>query len=114
MNPKTISAKNLNLWLKEDVSAPLLIDVREPEELVFAPFPSEVLHLALSRRSEWLDDLSSKISRDRSIVVICHRGVRSWNFGAWLLEQSLIDEVWNLEGGIDAWSLQVDSKVPRY
>ncbi len=114
MNPKTISAKELNLWLNQDASKPLLIDVREPEELSVAPFPSSVLHLALSQRSVWLENLSTKLSTNRPIVVICHRGVRSWHFGAWLLQESLLDEVWNLDGGIDAWSVQVDSTVPRY
>ncbi|MGB0825742.1 MAG: sulfurtransferase, partial [Synechococcus sp.] len=32
----------------------------------------------------------------------------------WLLDQPWGLEVWNLEGGIDAWSLQVDPSVPRY
>ena len=36
------------------------------------------------------------------------------HFGLWLLEQRQTLEVWNLEGGIDAWSVQVDPKVPRY
>ena len=46
--------------------------------------------------------------------MICHAGVRSLHFGLWLLEQRQTLEVWNLEGGIDAWSVQVDPKVPRY
>jgi monothiol glutaredoxin len=29
------------------------------------------------------------------------------------LRQGFTD-VWNLEGGIEAWSTEVDSKVPRY
>ena len=48
------------------------------------------------------------------VVVLCHAGVRSQHFGLWLLEQKTHGEVWNLEGGIDAWSVQVDSQVPRY
>ena len=48
------------------------------------------------------------------MVVICHAGVRSLHLGLWLLQQMPELEVWNLEGGIDAWSLQVDPSVPRY
>ena len=48
------------------------------------------------------------------VVVICHAGVRSWQFGCWLLQQRPDLTVWNLEGGIDAWSVQVDPSVPRY
>ena len=33
---------------------------------------------------------------------------------SWLIEQGREGEVWNLEGGIDAWSVQVDPSVPRY
>ena len=48
------------------------------------------------------------------MVVVCHAGVRSHHFGLWLLEQPWNLEVWNLDGGIDAWSVQVDPSVPRY
>ena len=114
MNPKTISAKSLDLWLNDHSDKPFLIDVRELEELRIAPFPSSILHLALSERSLWVDTLSKQLPPGRSIVVICHRGIRSWNFGIWLLQHSFSDDVWNLEGGIDAWSIEVDSQVPRY
>jgi rhodanese-related sulfurtransferase len=30
------------------------------------------------------------------------------------METQGYSQVWNLEGGIDAWSVQVDPKVPRY
>ena len=51
---------------------------------------------------------------ERDVVVLCHAGVRSWQFGCWLLAQQPALTVWNLEGGIDAWSVQVDPGVPRY
>jgi rhodanese-related sulfurtransferase len=47
-------------------------------------------------------------------VVICHAGVRSWHFGCWLLSRDPHRSVWNLSGGIDAWSVTVDPRVPRY
>jgi rhodanese-related sulfurtransferase len=47
-------------------------------------------------------------------VVLCHAGVRSWQFGCWLMEAQGYGEVWNLQGGIDAWSVNVDPSVPRY
>ena len=40
--------------------------------------------------------------------------VRSWQLGCWLLQERGYGEVWNLEGGIDAWSREVDPAVPRY
>ena len=47
-------------------------------------------------------------------VVICHGGIRSWHFGCWLIDTHGYTKVWNLEGGIDAWSVQVDPSLPRY
>jgi rhodanese-related sulfurtransferase len=40
--------------------------------------------------------------------------VRSWQFGRWLLDERGYTAVWNVEGGIDAWSRLVDPSVPRY
>jgi rhodanese-related sulfurtransferase len=40
--------------------------------------------------------------------------VRSWQFGCWLAQDQGYPEVWNVEGGIEAWSREVDATVPRY
>ena len=107
-SPKTLSANELHAWLQNDDLKPLLIDVREEEELEIALFPSEVIHLPLSTSSTWLETLPAKLSLNKPIVVICHAGIRSWNFGQWLLDQNLGYEVWNLKGGIDAWEPQLN------
>lgn len=91
-----------------------LVDVREPAELAIARLPHAVVHLPLSRLEAWAGELDSLLQRDRPVAVLCHAGVRSWHFGCWLIEQRGYREVWNLEGGIDAWSVQVDPAVPRY
>lgn len=91
-----------------------LVDVREDVELALARLPHPVLHLPLSRSQEWLANLEQQLKRDRPIAVLCHAGIRSWQFGAWLIDQQGYAEVWNVQGGIDAWSLQVDPGVPRY
>ena len=112
--PQKISPHELQNWLKSDHHPPLLIDVREDEELDIAPFPHKVVHMPLSKTSIWMQSLPSYLSKDKPIVVICHAGIRSWNFGLWLIEQQWENEIWNLEGGIDSWSVNVDSSVPRY
>tara|TARA_Y100001968_G_scaffold331466_1_gene386244 strand:+ start:10131 stop:10484 length:354 start_codon:yes stop_codon:yes gene_type:complete len=112
--PRKISPKELHQWMNEESNKPFLIDVREDQELMIASFPSQVLHLPLSRFSFWSENLSKLVPLDQSVVVLCHAGIRSLNFGIWLLEQNLGYQVWNLDGGIDAWSLDVDSDVPRY
>ncbi len=113
-NPQNITPKEFLKWLKEDSSKLLLIDVREKNEVLFAPFPSETLHFPLSKLDEWVETYNQKLSIDNPIVIICHSGIRSWNFGVWLIEQDNRYNVWNLSGGIDAWSLEIDNYVPRY
>ena len=111
--PRPLSAKDLQHLLETD-NPPLLVDVREQQELTLAPFPNDVLHLPLSGAEQWMNTLEGCFQVERDVVVLCHAGVRSWQFGCWLLAQMPELKVWNLEGGIDAWSTQVDSSVPRY
>ena len=47
------------------------------------------------------------------VVVYCHHGVRSLQVVAWLREQG-VARCTSMEGGIDRWSVEVDSTVPRY
>ena len=112
--PKNISPKQLNSWLTNETSQFLLVDVREEQELLIAPFPADVIHLPLSKASLWFNQLPEHLRKTQPVVVICHSGIRSWNFATWLIVEGWAQEVWNLEGGIDAWSATVDSTVPRY
>ena len=113
--PQPIRAPELQRWLKDaEATLPRLVDVREDQELALASLPGDVLHLPLSRSQEWIGDLQQQLSPDQPLVVVCHAGVRSHHFGLWLLEQNPTWDVWNLEGGIDAWSVEVDPSVPRY
>ena len=112
--PKTINAFDLNEWFNSEDENPIIIDVREDSEIEIASFPKEFLHLPISKVSVEL--VKSKIStvKDKKIVVICHAGVRSYNFGQWILDNNLISEIWNLEEGIDGWSKYIDQAIPRY
>ena len=112
-SPQSISARDLHEWLASG-RALQLVDVREHSELEIAPFPGQVEHLPLSESNLWLSDLPARLTTSNPIVVICHAGIRSRNFGCWLLEQAADYDVWNLEGGIHAWSVEVDPSVPRY
>ena len=112
--PTQLSAEELAKWLAKDSSQIVLVDVRESSELAIAPFSFPALHFPLSKSKIWMQTFQMELLVDKSIVVFCHAGFRSWNFGVWLLEQDLGYKVWNLEGGIDAWSEKIDSNVPRY
>ena len=113
--PLNISPKELNKILEDDSSEkPFIVDVREDNEIAIASFSFSVLHLPLSKASDWSAKIGEMLPNDKPVVVVCHAGVRSLNFGIWLLEQEITNRVWNLVGGIDAWSTDVDQSIPRY
>jgi monothiol glutaredoxin len=53
------------------------------------------------------------LKRDGAIALHCHHGMRSRAAAEELLREGF-SNVYNLEGGIDAWSTEVDPSVPRY
>ena len=113
--PFNITPKDLSKMLEDDSSEkPFIVDVREDNEIAMASFSFSVLHLPLSKAATWSGNIEELLPKDQPIVVVCHAGVRSLNFGIWLLEQGITKKVWNLVGGIDAWSTDVDRSVPRY
>lgn len=91
-------------------SPPRLLDVREPEEHAYCALPGSRL-LPVSELIERLDELQDW--RDEEIVVYCHHGVRSAHAIAYL-RQAGFGRLWNLSGGIDRWSREVDPTVPLY
>ncbi|MFZ0409700.1 MAG: rhodanese-like domain-containing protein [Cyanobium sp.] len=111
--PRSISASALQARL-EAGEAIQLVDVREDSELALARLTHPVLHLPLSRSQEWIGQLDSLIDRQQPVAVLCHAGVRSWHFGCWLIQERHHPQVWNIQGGIDAWSVAVDASIPRY
>jgi monothiol glutaredoxin len=85
----------------------VLIDVRTPEERAIATIGGgRALDPALH-------DEIGKGPRDRAIVVYCHHGSRSQRAAEELVQQGFRD-VYNLVGGINAWSMDVDPDVPMY
>ncbi len=89
-----------------------LLDVREAWELRAASLQlpgAAVLHIPMHLIPLRL----AEIDGSHPVVCICHRGARSAQVVAFLLRQGW-GAVYNLAGGIDAWSLQVDPSVPRY
>lgn len=86
---------------------PVLLDVREPWEFELA----RIRESKLVPMSEVLGRLS-ELDAPAKAVVICHHGVRS-AFVTRLLDRSGFGAVYNLEGGLDAYSA-VDGSVPRY
>ena len=89
---------------------PALLDVRELEEHSFIALPGSTL-IPLGELAERSDEIESW--KDIEIVVYCHHGIRSMHAIGYLKSQGF-QRLLNLSGGIDRWSLEVDSAAPRY
>ena len=89
---------------------PRLLDVREQEEhdLVALPDSTSIPLGEIGARSDEIADW-----RDEEIVVYCHHGIRSLNAIAQLRHFGF-SKLRNLAGGIDRWTTEVDSTLPRY
>tara|TARA_Y100000589_G_scaffold23946_1_gene19751 strand:- start:345 stop:689 length:345 start_codon:yes stop_codon:yes gene_type:complete len=114
MQPKLIDSYDLQKWLDSLEENPVIIDVREDSELNIANFPFTEIFLPMSQVT--IELVQSKLDKfiNKKFVVLCHRGIRSYHFGQWLLDNKIIKEVWNLNEGIDGWSRDIDPSIPRY
>ena len=88
-------------------SAPTLVDVRTSDERARARIEGSIL-----LDDEGLRTVSS-LAKDTKLVFYCHTGVRSQSAAEHFRAEGFTD-VHNLEGGVDAWSREVDPSVPRY
>ncbi len=88
--------------------APVVLDVREPQEIAVARFPGAV-EIPMQSVPSRMDELD----RNAEIFVLCHHGMRSAHVADYLAEQGFT-RIGNVTGGIDAWALFVDPSVPRY
>ena len=93
-------------------AAPLLLDVREAWEVAVASIHVEGVesrHIVMGEIPARLAELDPA----RPVLCICHHGMRSAQVAHFLTRQGFAT-VYNLAGGIAAWSEQVDPAVPRY
>jgi rhodanese-related sulfurtransferase len=85
-----------------------LLDVRRDDEVRHAAIPGS-LHIPMHELRGRLGD----VPREKPVVVLCHLGERSLHVTRFLIAAGMND-VYNLEGGIDAYSRGVDPSIPRY
>ena len=85
-----------------------LLDVRTREEFDAVKLPGAQLFT-----QELTHAILGQWSRDQLFVVYDHKGARSMDAAAYFQGHGF-DRVRSLRGGIDAWSAEVDAKVPRY
>jgi monothiol glutaredoxin len=103
---KSLSATDLKGWIDQGKAFDLF-DVR----------PEDERKLAKIDRAKALDVEGEKhlagLAKGAAIVFHCHHGMRSRNAAERFVRDGYTN-VYNLEGGIEAWSQKVDPKVPRY
>lgn len=105
----SLSAGKLAERLKEERNAFRLVDVREKDEWDFCRLEgAELIPL-----SEFPSRSLAELKNEEEIVLYCHHGVRSERAGHFLLKNGF-SRVSHLAGGIEAWSLEVDSSLKRY
>ncbi len=84
-----------------------ILDVREPHEYQICNLDGHLIPLGeLPRRVHELDS-------SREIVAHCRSGKRSAD-AVQFLQKAGFRKIWNLKGGILAWSDEVDPTVPKY
>ncbi len=102
-----MSPQELRQW-REQGGTPVVLDVREPWEFDLAHLAGATL-VPLNTLPAALPNLDAS----RPTVIYCHHGMRSLA-AAQFLSHHGFQTIWNLEGGIDAWSVDIDPSLPRY
>lgn len=108
-----LSVQQLAPFVRDNAALrPVLLDVREPWELATARLTldgAQVLNIPMNQLPARL----SEIDPAQPVLVLCHHGARSQHCVAFLVQQGH-PQAYNVAGGIDAWSREVDASVPRY
>lgn len=109
MNPNVPAITVQELKKRRDEKEPhLLLDVREPSEYAASKISGSKL-IPLGE----LPGRFGELPKDLEIIVHCHHGGRSAQAVRFLREAGF-PQAKNLEGGIDAWSTDIDPSVPQY
>ncbi|MCE2929424.1 MAG: hypothetical protein LW817_07330 [Candidatus Caenarcaniphilales bacterium] len=85
-----------------------LIDVRNPDEFEYCNLNGVLIPMSQ------IPERIAEIPRDKMVIVQCHHGGRSRKVVQWLQDAHQFDNLYNLFGGIHAWSIEIDSNVPIY
>lgn len=102
-----IDVKKLHQW-RADNHPHQLIDVRKDFEREIANMDGE--HFL----QEHIDQYVDQIKRDIPVVIHCRSGVRSADVIRYLTDRYNFENLFNLKGGILAWSDEIDPDIPKY
>lgn len=102
-----LGSAELKAWMDEGRMF-CLLDVRTDEEAAICSLP-DALHIPMNliplRQNELPDDVP--------LVVYCHHGIRSLHTAMYLADTGF-ENLYNLQGGIDAWAAEIDGNMMRY
>lgn len=93
---KTLTVSELKA-LRSSGDVHHLLDVRQPDEWAVCSIEGAQL-IPLGELPARVEELP----RDKRLIIHCKAGGRSARAVAWLMEQGF-EDVWNVEGGMDAW-----------
>jgi rhodanese-related sulfurtransferase len=112
VRPADFAAWLASVAQSHPLDAPLVLDVREPYELGWAqldPSGFRVIAIPMGQIPQRLVELDP----DQPIACLCHHGLRSMQVARFLASNGF-GHVVNIDGGIDAWSAEVDNAIARY
>lgn len=104
---RALLPETLRAWNDEGKSYTLL-DVRTPQECAIVALDPAV-RIPMNEIPARFDEIPTSVP----VVVMCHHGDRSAHVAAFLAARGLSD-VYNLDGGIDAYARQIDPAMSRY
>ena len=93
-------------------SQPVVLDVREPAELRVASVRPDGFVLIAIPMNE-IPARLAELNPNTPVACLCHHGIRSNQVARFLAAQNF-GHVVNIAGGIEAWSDEVDTSLPRY
>lgn len=91
-------AQTISNWV--NAGEAVLVDVREADEWAEVRIAGAV-HIPMSAFDP---DAVPKGEDGKKVVFYCAMGMRSFQVGQYMLNQGLLDEAYNLTGGITAWA----------
>lgn len=104
-----LSVQEVAQLVQDPAHSVMLVDVREVHEYALARIAGALL-CPLSQFATW----ATQLDHSAYIVVICHHGIRSAAAAQWLATHHGYPHVATMDGGIDAWSCEIDPTIPRY
>lgn len=110
-----IRPAQLATWFEttNPLGQPVLLDVREPNEVAAASVTPDGAFELLTIPMNSVPGRLAELDATRPVAVLCHHGTRSQRVAQFLENQGFA-QVANVAGGIEAWAVELDTRVARY